>query len=248
MFFCFGHIWEAQNLPRSRFLTDNFCFCARSNRPKIIFAPGKGLHIIWYKRRFICMQRGESAERDHVFRLGHVVHSNDSSSDSIKLWAPGRSGARERLESFIADAMLYAISKDKEKTIVYSFVHSSHWVRTHSRAKRSLQSVILPAEMVEDFKNDIGSFFGRSELYEGLGIPYRRSYLLHGPVRIQSDIFLSTFHSITQSPCISAAWMRKDKFRYCSCRRVWIACLRSQSRRRQPVGQQSQLGNAFCPG
>eukprot|EP01122_Echinamoeba_exundans_P013544 TRINITY_DN5928_c0_g1_i1.p1 TRINITY_DN5928_c0_g1~~TRINITY_DN5928_c0_g1_i1.p1 ORF type:complete len:496 (-),score=92.09 TRINITY_DN5928_c0_g1_i1:29-1489(-) len=151
--------------------------------PKIIFAPGHGLHIIWYQKRLIIMHRGVSLGQTPVMDDGSGMGGSalGSGSDKIVLWAPGWAGARACLESLIGEAMQYTCGKDKEKTIIFSYARTMCWDRALTKPKRSLESVILPADLVDTFKKDVRRFLDSSEWYQELGIPYRRSYLLHGP-------------------------------------------------------------------
>jgi mitochondrial chaperone BCS1 len=169
----------------AREISETFNFPICSDPPKIIFAPGHGLHVIWYKKRFIMMHRGVSLGQSPVVDDGSGMGGSalGSGSDKILLWAPGWAGARECLEALIGEAMQYTCGKDKEKTIIFSYARSMCWDRALTKPKRSLESVILPQTLVTEFKKDVRRFLDTSEWYQELGIPYRRSYLLHGPVR-----------------------------------------------------------------
>ncbi|KAF7304979.1 hypothetical protein MKEN_01212600 [Mycena kentingensis (nom. inval.)] len=49
------------------------------------------------------------------------------------------------------------------------------------RPKRPLKSVVLEPGLSEEIAADINAFLGRRQWYADRGVPYRRSYLLHGP-------------------------------------------------------------------
>lgn len=149
-----------------------------------------------------------------------------SANDKISLWAPGRNGARVCLESLLGDAMQYTCGKDKEKTAIFSYTRGMSWDRAHTKPKRSLESVILPSKLVEEFKKDVRRFLDSADWYQDLGIPYSRSYLLHGPVRTNS----STRSALQLLIRFLLAWVRKDLFRAGIGWRIRSARLCSESR------------------
>lgn len=71
--------------------------------------------------------------------------------------------------------------KMSDKLQVYVW-DDNYWDQSHKWAKRSMDSMSLNTEgraLLEDVKNFISS---KSEsLYERLGVPYKRNFLLHGP-------------------------------------------------------------------
>jgi chaperone BCS1 len=59
-------------------------------------------------------------------------------------------------------------------------VSGSTWSRALARPKRSFDSVILDSNVSEEIFQDAKEFLARADWYRKLGVPYRRSYLLHG--------------------------------------------------------------------
>ncbi|KQR15683.1 AAA family ATPase [Deinococcus sp. Leaf326] len=55
------------------------------------------------------------------------------------------------------------------------------WTLAERRAARPLETLIYGGALLEDLCGDLRSFFADREWYAGMGIPYRRGYLLHGP-------------------------------------------------------------------
>lgn len=105
----------------------------------------------------------------------------------------------------ITEAMNLVEKKEEGKTVIYTAMNS-HWERFGpARAVRPLDSVILEKGVKEFLLQDIKDFFSRADWYKrrgvkqrpllektgfiltfspflyGIGIPYRRGYLLYGP-------------------------------------------------------------------
>lgn len=99
---------------------------------------------------------------------------------TLSMW--GRDNAP--LVGLIHDA-LYA-AREKEDSGVTIFVQSNSWCggfeKAFSRKPRSQESVILDVDHSDHLLDDARSFLQKSEWYNSMGIPYRRGYLLHGPL------------------------------------------------------------------
>ena len=54
------------------------------------------------------------------------------------------------------------------------------WCRLDSRVRRSFDTLHLPAGLKEDIVSDCEQFLNGREMYERIGIPYRKGYLLYG--------------------------------------------------------------------
>lgn len=54
------------------------------------------------------------------------------------------------------------------------------WIGS-SIPERSVGSLFHPPALIDDLLNDVQTFLGAKQMYEDLGIPYRRGYLLAGP-------------------------------------------------------------------
>ena len=55
------------------------------------------------------------------------------------------------------------------------------WSLAERRAARPLDTLIYDGGLVGDLRADLDAFFADRGWYGGMGIPYRRGYLLHGP-------------------------------------------------------------------
>ena len=65
----------------------------------------------------------------------------------------------------------------KSKLLVSTY----DWWREIGEFNRKLETVLLPDDKKEFFLSDIENFLHSKEHYENLGVPYKKSYLLHGP-------------------------------------------------------------------
>jgi len=150
--------------------------------PKIVFQPGPGLHILMYKGRLFFLWRsiieGSSA-------------NNFTSLEYLNIYILGRN--RTIIEEFIGEAMEYCIAQDRGQTIIYTqdTTYGTGWARSISRPQRSLESVILDTNIGEQLVSDAQEFFKNENWYRTLGVPYRRSYLLHGKPGCGKTSFVS---------------------------------------------------------
>ncbi|MFC4424948.1 BCS1 and AAA domain-containing protein [Deinococcus navajonensis] len=55
------------------------------------------------------------------------------------------------------------------------------WRLVERRPARALSSLIYDTDLVSGLHTDLQAFFADHDWYAGMGIPYRRGYLLHGP-------------------------------------------------------------------
>ncbi|KAF5353490.1 hypothetical protein D9756_007928 [Leucocoprinus leucothites] len=56
-----------------------------------------------------------------------------------------------------------------------------YWNECKRKPRRSLESVILEAGVLDSLVSDVQEFLDMEDWYQTAGIPYRRGYLLHGP-------------------------------------------------------------------
>jgi mitochondrial chaperone BCS1 len=141
------------------------------HRPRILFTPAPGRHILFYRGRLIILHR----ERPKL-NQGAQQPVNVRESFSITIFSRDRSIARQLLE----DARDVALPLGSARLTVYRATYSS-WNEQLTRLPRSPESVILRAGLMEDLIADARSFLRRRTWYLDRGIPYRRGYLLHGP-------------------------------------------------------------------
>ena len=140
-------------------------------RPRILFSPAPGVHWLFYKRRLVCLHRERPKMNDSAAQPVNVRESF-----SITIFSRNRQLAQELLE----EARELALPKSETRLTIHR-ASSSYWNEQMTRMPRPIESVVLPAGMMEDLLEDIRDFLGKRDWYMQRGIPYRRGYLLHGP-------------------------------------------------------------------
>lgn len=85
------------------------------------------------------------------------------------------------MQEIVDEARAQAAERDSDHTIIFHN-SGSRWSRQQEpRARRPLGSVMLEGNLREELLSDIRQFLSSRSYYLGLGVPYRRGYLLHGP-------------------------------------------------------------------
>jgi SpoVK/Ycf46/Vps4 family AAA+-type ATPase len=78
-----------------------------------------------------------------------------------------------------------------------------YWSKMSSFNKRCLKTVHLPEELIHDILSDCQQFLQDRDLYEKIGVPYRRGYLLYGAPGCGKSSFIKALASELNIPiCI----------------------------------------------
>eukprot|EP01062_Namystynia_karyoxenos_P035101 TRINITY_DN25721_c0_g1_i1.p1 TRINITY_DN25721_c0_g1~~TRINITY_DN25721_c0_g1_i1.p1 ORF type:complete len:479 (+),score=145.29 TRINITY_DN25721_c0_g1_i1:91-1437(+) len=173
--------WVAQN-QNSNFVTSNRLQlrCAQDDLPgaydelgSVVFEPGLGPHLFWYKGRIIYMTRAASETITSGF------DRRPYTPETLELWTLG---SAEVLRSFVMEARDLAVRRRQERTQVYCIEHLS-WRRAAARAHRAADSVVLDDDLEKRVFADAEWFASpeTQQWYEVHGVPYRRGYLFSGP-------------------------------------------------------------------
>ena len=135
--------------------------------PRAYLSPGEGLHILWIDGRLLWMRR-ELQVAQSVFERISLSHF-------------GRSG--DWLAGFLQHAIDARASRESDTLSVYipNPFHGGDWMRARLGSRRPLASVVLKAGQAEALLAGLQRFYATRERYAGLGIPWRRGYLLYGP-------------------------------------------------------------------
>lgn len=104
------------------------------------------------------------------------IQSSSSFNDKLILTSKSRKGQ----EALIG--LLNTLSAVEAKTpSIYVATKWGDWRRKTSLRSRSLDTVYLPDDQKERLVSDLQDFLDSEALYETLGIPWHRGYLLYGP-------------------------------------------------------------------
>jgi hypothetical protein len=101
---------------------------------------------------------------------------------SLILLAPGRN-QEEKLRELCAEAYSATLKETNGTFLVFRFLpQSEFWKRESEVSTRPIESVILDPKQKEGLLKDLDQFLakGSRDFYARHGIPYKRSYLLHG--------------------------------------------------------------------
>jgi chaperone BCS1 len=99
--------------------------------------------------------------------------------ETVELTTIGRSAAI--MHEIVREARNQAAERDSDHTIIFHNT-GGRWSRQQEpRARRPLQSVVLAGDTRAELLCDVKQFLASRAYYVGLGVPYRRGYLLHGP-------------------------------------------------------------------
>ncbi|KAK3837595.1 MAG: P-loop containing nucleoside triphosphate hydrolase protein [Linnemannia elongata] len=147
---------------------------SKSDRPQLIFLPGKGTHVLHHKGLKVNLSISSTPSSVHGSGSGrnHV-------KQTITLAAFGWDSGMLRM--IIQDAMEESYKKKCGKTTVYTSNGSMYWSSSSARSPRSFDSVILSEGLKEELLKDVTTFQESALWYRDRGVPYRRGYLLHGP-------------------------------------------------------------------
>ncbi len=145
-----------------------------TSKSEVHFVPGAGLHFLrvgWFRYVVIHMTRSETAGG----------RGSEGAAKEL-LWL-GTFGWNESFfRSFIEAARVHAFQHDEANTIVYvQDGYHARWKKGLTKSKRSFNSVILDDGIAEDVFKECQTFLASKDWYAGLGVPYRRSFLLESP-------------------------------------------------------------------
>jgi chaperone BCS1 len=102
---------------------------------------------------------------------------------TLRLRAASACAARDAVDALYAAAAAHAeaLRGDPSRTITVKVLSSSDHDSTVVLAKRSLDTIYLPAAIKTKARDEVAAFMASKKDYERFGIPYRRTFLLAGP-------------------------------------------------------------------
>ena len=151
----------------------------KDNRPKIFLTPAPGTHFSWFKGRpmLIYRKRNEGGSGGGGGMLADLGNLMKSEGFTITFFTRNQNLPKLLLE----EARDIALPVDGKIDVrVAQTRWYGHWELADRIRPRSIESVILAKDEHLHVLEDIKEFLTSYEWYAGLGIPYRRGYLLHG--------------------------------------------------------------------
>jgi len=104
--------------------------------------------------------------------------------ETATLFYPNQTGKQEILWSFVEHLIELSQKRKEGKVRIYSFhMKYQYWKNGGSRLKRPMSSLILQEDKKKQIVSDISDFLSDDSAgwYAAHGIPYKRSYMFHGP-------------------------------------------------------------------
>jgi mitochondrial chaperone BCS1 len=138
-------------------------------KKKMKFAPGPGNYCFRYNRRLLWLNR----ERVHT----EGARAEERDKEYIRIRCLGRN--QRFLRELLLDAQKLSKANTRAPRIWIST--GGEWRKAGNLPCREFESVVFPDDAGERLLADVKSFLGSKRWYQGLGVPYRRGYLLYGP-------------------------------------------------------------------
>jgi len=140
----------------------------------VIYTLGNGTHIVRFGSLFM------RATKEKEPQTQGSAHGNMAARDMFVLTI--LSFQRRRLERLITSISDEFQKEHTNKTTILHFnVGYDEWVPLSVQSKRDISCVVLKEGQMEEILIDYENFQKDKPLYDSLGIPYQRGYLLQGP-------------------------------------------------------------------
>ncbi|MGL4610407.1 MAG: AAA family ATPase [Trueperaceae bacterium] len=138
------------------------------NKPgsAIAYKPDAGTYLIRYKGYPLLLET--SRER---------IEQRNEYSETITVTSVFRRGL---LLELLSEAASFAKEREK-KTITLYTASGQYWANAGERPFRSLASLVYAENIGATLLGDAQKFLSEKDWYQGMGIPWRRGYLLYGP-------------------------------------------------------------------
>ena len=142
---------------------------ASSDQHNWNLTPGDGMHVFWWHRRPIFLERLFLSKEAGDRSRGKPV-------EMIHLRTFGRS--QEVIRRLVAEVRQLSVTSELVSIRMWS---EYYWVAIRGKSHRPLDTIILKPGQAERLIDDIQWFLTARDWYKTRGIPYRRGYLLIGP-------------------------------------------------------------------
>lgn len=145
-----------------------------SDKPEIIFSPAPGVHWLWWKKRFVIVERERKEDTPDQKSVAAVAIPRETFNVSVL------TRDRNVLAELLSEARDKAYPPGDDRISIFTPT-SSYWDGEVKRRPRPLESIIMRERVLEDLIEDVQKFIGAEDWYINRGIPYRRGYLMYGP-------------------------------------------------------------------
>ncbi|NXX09384.1 BCS1 protein, partial [Larus smithsonianus] len=154
---------------------------------KFDFVPSPGNHFIWYRRKWIRIERNREKQM--------IDLHTGTPWESVTFTALGTN--REIFFNILREARELALQQQEGRTIMYTAMGAEWRQFGFPRRRRPLSSVVLEEGVSERLVQDVKEFIDNPKWYSERGkalacwIPYRRGYLLYGPPGCGKSSFIT---------------------------------------------------------
>lgn len=148
---------------------------------KFDFIPSPGNHFIWYRRKWIRIERNREKQM--------IDLHTGTPWESVTFTALGTK--REIFFNILQEARELALRQQEGKTVMYTAMGAEWRPFGFPRRRRPLASVVLEKGISEKIVQDVKEFINNPQWYSERGIPYRRGYLLYGPPGCGKSSFIT---------------------------------------------------------
>jgi mitochondrial chaperone BCS1 len=132
--------------------------------------PEYGTYYLTYAGRLMTVEhRKEQQDHQHSWRSNHSIR--------LRVWL---SRDRELMMDILEQARERYANGRVKRVEYYRWDTYTDWIGT-TIPRREINSLFHRPELIHDLFGDVGIFLRAKRMFEDLGIPYRRGYLLTGP-------------------------------------------------------------------
>ena len=137
---------------------------------EVLISPDLGSHLIFYKWRPIWLSKVENSQQ--------IIQSDSTRSKqtyNFRFFCLRKALVIDFIKEIVETTKI----KDDDKISVWSYT-GDWWQLIAKKNKRPITSIAGNA-IINELTLDLEKFLNKKDWYSNLGIPYKRTYLLHGP-------------------------------------------------------------------
>ncbi|KAJ3427826.1 putative atpase [Anaeramoeba flamelloides] len=162
-------------------LSDNLYSSSGNNTlDQVYFSIGEGTHKFRYKGTKITVDFSIEKKEQTFFGFGRGSQQNYKNQQELTFEAFGQK--KKLFRDIVLEVVDLKRKMEKQNSAIYLMDQwAESWDRENSTTKPiKMDFVILKKGLAEHLINDCKKFLQRQQIYERLGIPFRRGYLFYG--------------------------------------------------------------------
>jgi len=163
-------------------------------RERIIFSLGEGRHFVCYHGKWLMLE----LVREKPQAGGKEI---EAVYEAITIRYLGTS--RNIMEEIIEEAIRLVTPSDGQYVDLYSWNGYTDWIRLKRCAGRNPDTLIYRPGLFDNITAEIRQFRESRQWYHDLGIPYKKTFLLHGPPGSGKTSMVMALSTLLESPLYS---------------------------------------------